>query len=59
MGVGGMMPWMLQHKHAGLQPGSSMAALQKVYKEDPGYTYINSNTYSYCRKKTVEAGECK
>jgi hypothetical protein len=56
-GVGGMMPWVLQHSHATLHAGAVTAALQKVYKEQPGYTYINSNTYSYCSGKPQAAGK--
>jgi hypothetical protein len=58
-GLGGMMPWIRQHSNGSLHAGASTAALQKVYKEEPGYTYINSNTYSYCSSKAQAAGKCR
>jgi hypothetical protein len=60
MGAGGMMPWILQHTlgHSPLDgaPGSS-PALQRVYRDEPGYSYNNSNTYSYCRKTPAVGGK--
>lgn len=71
MGAGGMMPWILQHAlgylplhaAAGSSSGSSWASsssggnvgLQRTYREEPGYTYVNNNRYTYC-KKTANAG---
>lgn len=67
MGAGGMMPWILQHTlgylpfHAGASSsstsGSSSPALQRVYREEPGYSYINNNTYGYCKKTSRIGGE--
>lgn len=68
MGAGGMMPWILQHTlgylpfHAGATSssttnGSSSPAFQHVYREEPGYSYINNNTYGYCKKTSRIGGE--
>lgn len=65
MGAGGLMPWILQrclgHLPVFVQhsrgSSSSGPALQRVYREEPGYSYINSNKYSYCRKPVALGGE--
>jgi hypothetical protein len=68
MGAGGLMPWILQHTlgylpfHAGASSsstggGSSSPALQRVYREEPGYSYTNSNRYAYCKKTSKIGGE--
>jgi hypothetical protein len=57
------MPWILQ-KCLGHQPvlahsAGSSPVLQRVYRDTPGYTYVNSNRYSYCRKTVAVGGESK
>lgn len=59
MGAGGIMPWILQHT-TGLAPlhgAGSSPALQRVYREEPGYSYVNSNMYSYCKKTATVGGK--
>jgi hypothetical protein len=60
MGTGGMMPWILQRTlgHVPLHgAASSSPALQRFYRDEPGYSYNNSNTYSYCKETAAVGGK--
>lgn len=52
MGAGGGMPWLLQ-RFRDWDTRAGMTLKAKVYIEEPGYSYINNNTYSYCSDKVV------
>lgn len=55
MGAGGTMPWILQ-RYLG-RPLHGNVPQQQVYREESGYSYANSNTYSYCINSAAVVGK--
>eukprot|EP00878_Enallax_costatus_P027272 GHUV01029339.1.p1 GENE.GHUV01029339.1~~GHUV01029339.1.p1 ORF type:complete len:405 (+),score=112.96 GHUV01029339.1:130-1344(+) len=49
MAAGGLMPWLLELFH-GWKVGAGNS-LYKMYSQDQGYIYDNSNTYAFCPKQ--------
>jgi len=55
MGAGGTMPWILQ-RYLG-RPLHGSVPQQQMYREEAGYSYVNSNTYSYCMNSAAAGGK--
>lgn len=47
--AGGLMPWLLETFYGWKIDGGN--SLFKMYSEDQGYVYDNSNTYAFCPKQ--------